>query len=49
MVDAVDELILSVLSRNSKQDTVEFWDILRDHGYYLTEKGIESKIRKTSG
>src|SRR5919106_4650859 len=46
MVDAVDELILSVLSQNSKQDTVEIWDILRDHGYYLTEEEIESKITK---
>jgi Lrp/AsnC family leucine-responsive transcriptional regulator len=46
MVDAVDELILSALSRNSKQDTVEIWDLLRDHGYYLTEKEIDSKITK---
>lgn len=46
MVDAVDELILSVLSQNSKQDTVEIWDILRDQGYYLTEKEIKSKITK---
>ena len=46
MVDAVDEMILSILSRNSKQDTIEIWDILRDHGYYLTEKEIESKITK---
>ena len=27
---------------SSKQDTVEFWN----HGYYLTEKEIESKITK---
>src|ERR671910_2348382 len=46
MVDAVDELILSALSRNSKQDIVEIWDLLRDHGYELTEKEIESKITK---
>ena len=46
MVDAVDELILSALSQNSKQDTVEICDILRDHGYYLTEEEIESKITK---
>jgi DNA-binding Lrp family transcriptional regulator len=46
MVDAVDELILSALSRNSKQDTVEICDILRDYGYYLTEEEIESKITK---
>ncbi|HEU4823168.1 MAG TPA: hypothetical protein VFS97_07070 [Nitrososphaeraceae archaeon] len=31
---------------SSKQDTVEIWDILRDHDCYLTEKEIESKITK---
>jgi DNA-binding Lrp family transcriptional regulator len=46
MVDAVDELILSALSRNSKQDTIEIWDLLRDRGYPLTEEEIESKITK---
>lgn len=46
MVDAVDELILSALSRNSKQDTIEIWDLLRDRGYSLTEEEIESKITK---
>lgn len=44
MIDAVDELILSALSQNSKQDTAEMWDFLRDHGYSLTEEEIESKI-----
>jgi DNA-binding Lrp family transcriptional regulator len=44
MVDAVDELILSALSRNSKQDIIEIWDLLRDRGYSLTEEEIESKI-----
>ena len=44
MVDAVDELILSALSRDSKQDTIEIWDLLRDRGYSLTEEEIESKI-----
>ena len=44
MVDAVDEIILSALSRNSKQDTIEIWDLLRDRGYSLTEEEIESKI-----
>ena len=46
MVDAVDELILSALSQNSKQDTIEIWDLLRDRGYSLTEEEIESKITK---
>ena len=44
MVDAVDEIILSALSRDSKQDTIEIWDLLRDRGYSLTEEEIESKI-----
>ena len=46
MIDAVDELILSALSQNSKQDTAEMWDFLRDHGYSLTEEEIESKISR---
>ena len=46
MVDAVDELILSALSRNSKQDTIEIWDLLRVGGYPLTEEEIESRITK---
>lgn len=46
MIDAVDELILSTLSQNSKQDTAEIWDFLRDHGYSLTEEEIESKISR---
>ncbi|MGB7557197.1 MAG: histidine kinase, partial [Nitrososphaeraceae archaeon] len=37
-------LILSALSRDSKQDTIEIWDLLRDRGYSLTEEEIESKI-----
>jgi DNA-binding Lrp family transcriptional regulator len=46
MIDAVDELILSTLSKNSKQDTIEIWDLLRDHGYCLSEEEIEAKITK---
>jgi DNA-binding Lrp family transcriptional regulator len=46
MIDAVDEQILSALSQNSKQDTAEIWDFLRDHGYSLTEEEIESKISR---
>jgi DNA-binding Lrp family transcriptional regulator len=44
MIDVVDELILSALSQDSKQDTAEIWDFLRDHGYSVTEEEIESKI-----
>jgi DNA-binding Lrp family transcriptional regulator len=46
MVDAVDELILSALTQNSRQDTIEIWESLRDQGYSLTEEEIESKISK---
>jgi Lrp/AsnC family leucine-responsive transcriptional regulator len=46
MVDNVDELILSTLSKNSKQHTKEIWDFLRDHGCHISEKEIESRISK---
>ena len=46
MIDDVDELILSTLSHNSKQDCKEMWDFLRGHGFNLTEEEIESRITK---
>lgn len=46
MPDNVDELILSALSKNSRQDTREVWDYLRGHGYNLTEEEIESRISR---
>ncbi|HEX6561245.1 MAG TPA: Lrp/AsnC family transcriptional regulator, partial [Nitrososphaera sp.] len=46
MVDEIDELILSALSKNSLQDTRETWDFLRGHGHNLTEEEIESRITK---
>lgn len=46
MVDNVDELILSTLSKNSKQHTKEIWDFLSDHGSNISEKEIESRISK---
>jgi Lrp/AsnC family leucine-responsive transcriptional regulator len=46
MVDDVDELILSALSADSKQHTAEICDFLKDHGCYITEKEIESRIIK---
>ncbi len=46
MIDNADELILSTLSKNSRQDMKEIWDFLRDHGYDLTEGEIESRIAK---
>jgi DNA-binding Lrp family transcriptional regulator len=44
MIDEIDELILSTLSTNSKQDTREILDFLRDHSYNLTEEEVESRI-----
>lgn len=46
MIDVIDELILSTLSKNSRQDTIEIWDYLRDHGYNLSEDEIESRISR---
>ena len=46
MIDDVDELILSTLGHNSKQDSREIWDFLRGHGFNLTEDEIESRITK---
>ena len=44
MIDAIDELILSMPSKNSKQDTVEICDYLRDYGHKVTEDEIGSRI-----
>ena len=44
MIDNIDEVILSALSKDSKQDTREIWDFLRDHGYNLSEDEIESEF-----
>lgn len=46
MIDEIDELILSSLSTNSKQDAREMLDFLRDHGYNLTQEEVESRISK---
>jgi DNA-binding Lrp family transcriptional regulator len=46
MVDTIDEVILSTLSVNSKQDTKEIWDFLMDYDYNLTDEEIESRIGK---
>jgi len=46
VIDGIDELILSTLSRNSKQDTKEIWDFLMDYDYNLTDEEIESRIGK---
>jgi len=44
MQDKIDELILSTLSKNSKQDIREIWDFLRGFGFNLSEDEIESRI-----
>jgi Lrp/AsnC family leucine-responsive transcriptional regulator len=46
MVDTIDEVILSTLSTNSKQDTKEIWNFLMDYDYNLTDEEIESRIGK---
>jgi DNA-binding Lrp family transcriptional regulator len=40
MLDYIDELILSPLSKNSRQDIREIWDSLRGYAYNLTEEEI---------
>lgn len=46
MTDNVDDLILSALSRDAKQDSREIWDFLREHGYNLSDEEIESRITR---
>lgn len=46
MQDKIDELILSALSKNSKQDIREIWDFLRGFGFKLSEDEIESRIAR---
>ena len=43
MVDRIDELIISILSQDSRQDTVEIWDRLKGFGYNISEEEIESR------
>lgn len=44
MVDRIDELIISALSQDSRQDTSEIWDFLRGLGHAISEDEIESRI-----
>jgi len=44
MLDKIDDLLLSTLSKNSKQDAREVWDFLRGFGHSITEEEIESRI-----
>lgn len=42
MIDAIEELILSTLSKISKQDTIQICDYLRDYGHKVTEDELDS-------
>lgn len=44
LIDTIDEVILSSLSKNAKNDTREILENLMDSGYNLTESEIESRI-----
>lgn len=46
LIDTIDEVILSSLSKNAKNDTKEILENLIDSGYNLTESEIESRIAK---
>jgi DNA-binding Lrp family transcriptional regulator len=44
ILDNIDELILSTLSKDSRQGSKEIWDFLRGYGYNIMEEEIESRI-----
>ena len=46
MTDEIDELIISALSKDSRQDSAELWDFLRGFGHNITQEEIESRISK---
>lgn len=45
MLDAIDELILSSLSKNAKKNLHEIWDDLREYGHNLSMEEIDSRIK----
>ncbi len=45
MLDAIDELILSALSKNAKQDLNEMRDYLNDYGYNLNLGEIDTRVK----
>ncbi len=45
MIDSIDELILSALSMDAKQDLNEIWDFLRNYGHDLSLEEIDSRIK----
>lgn len=46
MTDVIDQLIISTLSQNSRQETFEIWDFLRGNGHNIPQEEIESRIRR---
>ena len=44
MTDEIDELIISALSKDSRQDSAEVWDFLRGFGHNISQEEIESRI-----
>lgn len=44
MIDKIDQLIISALAQNSKQDLFELWDYLKGFGYNVSREEIESRI-----
>ena len=44
-MDRIDELIIAVLSRDSRQSTFEIWDSIKGLGHNISEEEIESRIR----
>ena len=49
MLDTVDEIILSALSKNSKQDLHEMGDYIRDYGYNLSLDEDQFKNKNIRG
>ncbi len=45
MLDAIDEIILSALCKNSKQDLNETREYLKGYGYNLNPDEIDTRIK----
>jgi Lrp/AsnC family leucine-responsive transcriptional regulator len=45
MLDAIDEIILSALSKNAKQDLSEIRDYLKGYGHNLNPDEIDTRIK----
>ena len=46
MLDVIDEVILSALSKNAKLDLHEIWYNIRDQGYNLSQEEVSQRICK---